>query len=134
VQTDISEGSLGGQTKQLTVTLEPSDPAATYEVGSVSVGCAVASGGQLTFGQESVTEPVATSTPGNRVLSGIVLSISNTQPVCGNAPFGGPYSIYVQYSGGSYAQNGTDYTLSPDTWGPLAVVPEGPNETSTMQQ
>jgi hypothetical protein len=133
-QVDISEGALGGQVKQLAVTLQPSNPAATYEVGTFSIGCAVATGSQLTFGTESVTDPVSTTVPGDFTLSGIVLSISNTQPLCGTAAFGGPYSIFLEYSGGSYTQDGVTYDLLPDSWGPVPVVPEGNNETSQTQQ
>jgi hypothetical protein len=116
------------------VTFEPSDLSAAYEVGTFTIGCATPSSIGPQWDQESLTQTISTATPGDLVLPNITFGFSHSQPLCGNDPFGGPFTIFLQYSGGSYVHNGITYNLLPDTWGPVPVVPEAPNASSATQQ
>ena len=135
-QEDVSYGALGGEMKNFTVTLMPSNPQAQYSTGTVTLGCATVSHGIVNFQQfpfynQPVVQAVAASQPGSYTLPVITNFIfSHSSPICGVNPMGGPYTIYIRYSGGF--SNGAIYT--PDTFCAVPVVPEGFNNTSTNSQ
>lgn len=135
-QEDVSYGALGGEFKNITVTLLPSDPHARYGRGTVTLGCATVSHGFVMFTQNpSYNQPIVLSVgataPGNLTLPTIThFTISHSSPTCGANPMGGPYTLYVRYSGGVSG----GHVFAPDTYCAVPVVPEGFDATSTNTQ
>lgn len=134
-QSDVSGGALGGEVKNFTLTLEPSDPNALYDTGTVTLGCATVSDNTVHFSvigsaKQPVVRTLAATNAGSVTLSVEGFSFSHTAPTCGADPVGGPFTLYVRYSGGTAA----GVTYAPDTFCAVPVVPENPQATATNTQ
>lgn len=134
-QADVSAGALGGEVKNFTLTLAPSDPNALYDTGTVTLGCATVSDHTVHFSviasaKQPVVQTLAATQAGSVTLSVDSFSFSHAAPTCGADPVGGPFTLYVRYSGGTAA----GVTYAPDTFCAVPVVPEDPQATATNTQ
>lgn len=117
--TNLSAGALGGTEQQVVLTLTPSNPSASYQVGTVTISESPTACNPGTTDQL----PAAGASAGPVTLPAAVVAISYSPP-CGQA-------IDISYSGGSYRSGGTVSVLRPDTW---TVQPnEGTGTVETSQ-